>query len=106
MKPTHTHTNTDRKSARRIHTSHLNLLDDLDQFHLCRHVAHGPHAVGDVFVMDEAICIIVKLLKGHLQLCQRRKKYINSIEMQIVKNFLPRVELGDVHTVRLLLVTL
>lgn len=51
-----------------IHTSHLDLLDDLDELHLCRHVTHGPHAVCDVFVMDEAICIVVKFLKGHLQL--------------------------------------
>lgn len=50
------------------HTSHLDLLDNLDELHLCWHVAHGPHAVCNVFVMDEAICIVVKFLKGLPQL--------------------------------------
>lgn len=65
MKTIHTHTHI---PGRQIHTFHLDLLDDLDELHLCRHVAHGPHAVCDVFVMDEAIRIIVKFLKGLLQL--------------------------------------
>lgn len=66
MKTVHSHTHTHNQME--IHTFHLDLLDDLNELHLCRHVAHGPHAVCDVFVMDEAIRIVVKLLKGLLEL--------------------------------------
>lgn len=37
------------------------LLAQLDQFHLCGHVSHGPHALPQVLVADEAVLVFVKL---------------------------------------------
>lgn len=37
------------------------LLTQLYQLHLGGHVSHGPHALSQVFVADEAVLIFVKL---------------------------------------------
>ena len=64
-----THTHTHVICHEHTLTFHLDLLDDLDELHLCRHVPHGPHAVCHVFVVQVAVPIVVKLFKGHMQLC-------------------------------------
>lgn len=50
-----------------MHTAVLtDLLTELNQLHLCRHVAHCPHALAQIFTADKAIFIPVKLLEGFL----------------------------------------
>lgn len=60
--------------------SHLHLCDDgvgltdlltqLYQFHLCRHVSHRPHALSQVLVADKAIFVFVKLSESFPKLCR------------------------------------
>lgn len=45
-------------------TAHFDVLGDLQQLHLCRHVAHGSHAISQIFVAEEAILIGVKFLES------------------------------------------
>lgn len=45
------------------------LLAQLDQLHLCRHVSHGPHALPQVLVADEAVFVFVKLSESFPKLC-------------------------------------
>lgn len=46
-------------------------LAQLDELHLCGHVAHGPHALSYVLVVQVAVTVVVKLLEGKVQLCAK-----------------------------------
>lgn len=54
-------------------TVHVDLLAQLDQLHLCWHVAHCPHAVPQVFTADEAVFVLVKLLECLPQLWEQHR---------------------------------
>lgn len=45
-------------------TVHVDLLGQLDEFHLSGHVAHGAHAVPQVPAVDVAIFVLVKFPEG------------------------------------------
>ena len=49
-------------------TIHVDLLAQFDELHLGGHVAHGPHALRHVLVVEVAILVVVKLFKGICQL--------------------------------------
>lgn len=49
-------------------TVHVDLLAQLDQLHLRRHVSHSSHAVPQIFAADESIFVFVKLLECVSQL--------------------------------------
>lgn len=67
---THTHTRAFRLKL----TPHLDLLDDLQQLHLCGHVSHRPHALGQILVVQIAVLIVVELLKRLGQLWKTRTR--------------------------------
>lgn len=52
------------------------LLAELDEFHLCWHVSHSPHALAQVFTADEAVLIFVKFSEGLTQLCKSGTLYV------------------------------
>lgn len=45
------------------------LLTQLYQFHLRGHVSHGPHALSQVLVADEAVFVFVELPESLPKLC-------------------------------------
>lgn len=45
------------------------LLTQLYQLHLCGHVSHGPHALSQVLIADEAVLVFVKLPESLPELC-------------------------------------
>lgn len=61
-----------KKQTTKQLTSHLDLLHDLQQLHFGGHVAHGPHALGHVFVVQVSVLVVIELLEGVLQLWRKR----------------------------------
>lgn len=56
-------------------TVHVDLLTQLNQLHLGRHVAHRPHAVAEVFAANESVFVLVELFEGVPQLCGAQKVF-------------------------------
>lgn len=52
------------------------LLTQFYQFHLRGHVSHGPHALSQVLIADEAVFVFVKLPESLPQLCRHSRTLV------------------------------
>lgn len=50
-------------------TVHVDVLTQLDQLHLCGHVAHRSHEITQVFTADQSVLVLIKFVECITQLC-------------------------------------
>lgn len=50
-------------------TVHVDVLAQLNQLHLCGHVAHRPHEIAQVLTGDQPVLVFIELVECVAQLC-------------------------------------
>lgn len=78
-------------------TVHVDVLTQLDELHLCGHVAHRSHEITQVLTADQSVLVLIKLVECITQLCgktgfsqnsrcQNCSKTLHPLHMQNVRN--------------------
>lgn len=60
-------------------TVHVDVLTQLNQLHLCGHVAHRPHEIPQVLTTDQPVLVLIKLIEGITQLCGEKPVSVRAL---------------------------
>lgn len=66
------------KNAAKL-TVHVDVLTQLDQLHLCGHVAHRSHEITQILTADQSVLVLIKLVECITQLCGKKRASVRTV---------------------------